>query len=69
MADLSKALELDPLFPGAYIYRADLYEEKGDVATAKSDYHQALAVPEKYSDGQWAHKKAREWLAELEGGK
>jgi Tfp pilus assembly protein PilF len=59
VADFTKALELDPLFPSAYVYRADLYEEKGDVATAKSDYHQALAVPEKYSDGRWAYKKAR----------
>lgn len=69
LADFSKALELDPLFPGAYVYRAELYEEKGEVAKAKSDYHQALAAPEKYSDGQWAHKKARERLDELEGGK
>jgi tetratricopeptide (TPR) repeat protein len=69
LADINKALELDPQFPGAYVYLAELYEEKGDIAKAKAGYHQALAVPQKYSDGAWAHKKARERLEELDGRK
>jgi tetratricopeptide (TPR) repeat protein len=67
MADFSKALDLDPQFPGAYVYRGELYEQQGDIVKAKADYNQALAVPEKYSDGPWARKKARERLDELEG--
>ena len=65
ITDFDEAIRLDPGYTAAYANRGGAYEAKGDLASAQADYHAALAVPEKYGNGKWAHDKARERLAAL----
>jgi len=65
IADYSQAIRIDANFTGAYTGRGLAYEGKGETAKAKAEYQKALTVPQKYSDGQWAHEVARERLAAL----
>jgi tetratricopeptide (TPR) repeat protein len=65
IADYDQAIRLDPLYTAAYAGRGLAYEEKGDEARARSDFIGALAVPQKDSNGKWAHDTARARLAAL----
>ena len=47
IADLDKALQLNPRSPLAFIKRAAIFQEKGDFDRAITDYNSALAVPPK----------------------
>ena len=57
--------QIDPGYTAAYTNRGQTYEDKGDIERAKVDYLAALAVPQKYSNGKYAHDKARERLVAL----
>ena len=59
------AIRLDPMYTSAYTNRGLAYEDKKDVERAKADFRKALALPPKYTDGQWAHDTARERLSAL----
>jgi tetratricopeptide (TPR) repeat protein len=63
--DFDQAIRIDPGYTAAYTNRGQTYEEKGDIERAKVDYLAALAVPQKYSNGRYAHEKARERLLAL----
>ncbi len=65
LADYNSAIRIEPTTL-RYVDRAQLFAEKGDLARAKADYRQALALPATYSDGRWAHEAARKGLAALE---
>src|SRR5262245_55977091 len=65
IADYGQAIRLDPLYTAAYVGRGLAYEEKGDEARARADFNGALAVPQKDSNGKWAHDTARARLAVL----
>ena len=65
IADYGQAIRLDPLYTAAYAGRGLAYEEKGDEARARADFNGALAVPQKDSNGKWAHDTARARLAVL----
>ena len=65
IADFDQAIRIDPGYTAAYSNRGQTYEEKGDKERAKIDYLAALAVPQKYSNGKYAHDKARERLLAL----
>jgi tetratricopeptide (TPR) repeat protein len=65
IADLDQAIRIDAAYTAAYTNRGQTFEEKGDIARAKADYRAALAMPQKYGNGRWAHDKARERLAAL----
>jgi tetratricopeptide (TPR) repeat protein len=67
ITDLDAAIRLDPTSPAAYTNRGLAYEKKGDRERARADFNAALAIPQKYSDGKWAHDTARERLAILDG--
>src|SRR5262249_23180472 len=60
-----QAIRIDPGYTAAYSNRGEAYEAKGDIERAKADYYKALATPQKYSNGKYAHDKARERLAAL----
>ncbi len=59
IADFSEAIRLDSFYTAAYTYRGLAYEAKGDKVRATADFHAALALPQKYTDAQWAHDTAR----------
>src|SRR5262249_16100170 len=63
--DFDEAIKIDPAYTAAFTNRGQTYEEKGDIERAKEDYRHALAVPQKYGNGKYAHDKARERLAAL----
>jgi tetratricopeptide (TPR) repeat protein len=65
IADYDQTIRLDPLYTAAYAGRGLAYEEKGDEARARADFIGALAVPQKDSNGKWAHDTARARLAAL----
>jgi tetratricopeptide (TPR) repeat protein len=65
IADFDQAIKIDPGYTAAYTNRGQAYEGKGDTERALADYKAALAVPQKYSNGKYAHDKARERLAAL----
>src|SRR5262249_13865389 len=52
-------------YTAAYTNRALAYERKGDRDRARTEFEAALAVPQKYNNGKWAHDTARERLAAL----
>src|SRR5216684_3361811 len=64
-ADFARAIRLDPNYTAAYTGRGLIYERKGNIEQARRDYNAALAVPQKYDDGKWAHDTARRHLDEL----
>ena len=59
IADFDQAIRVDPGYTAAYTNRGQAYEGKGDKERAKADYEAALALPQKYSNGKYAHDKAR----------
>ena len=63
IADYDQAIKLDPAYTAAYTNRGLAFEKKKDAEHARADFTAALDVPEKYSDGQWAHDTARQHLA------
>jgi tetratricopeptide (TPR) repeat protein len=65
IADFDQAIKVDAGYTAAYTNRGQAFEDKGDVVRAKADYRAALALPQKYGNGKWAHDKARERLAAL----
>ena len=65
IADFDQAIRTDPGYTAAYTNRGQTYEDKGDAERAKVDYLAALAVPQKYGNGKFAHDKARERLVAL----
>jgi tetratricopeptide (TPR) repeat protein len=65
IVDYTKAIEIDPMFTSAYVYRGQMYEKNGARELAKADYNKSLALPEKYTDGKWAHDEARDRLKAL----
>jgi tetratricopeptide (TPR) repeat protein len=65
IADYSEALRIDGELIGAYAGRGLAYEGKGEAEKAKADYRRALALAQKYQDGQWAQDTARQRLAAL----
>jgi tetratricopeptide (TPR) repeat protein len=65
IADYSAALRIDGDLVGAYAGRGLAYEGKAEVEKARADYRQALALAQKYQDGQWAQETARQRLAAL----
>jgi len=58
----NKALKMDPLYTGAYFYRAQMWEEKGEYKKAIKDYNKVLKISpnlEKaynYRGGAWQMK-------------
>jgi lipoprotein NlpI len=64
--DYDEAIRLDPNYTMAYANRGDAYEKKGDLDRARASYRAALAAPEKYSNGKYAHEKARTRLTALD---
>ena len=65
IADFDQAIKIDPGYTAAYTNRGQTYEAKGDIARARADYRAALALPQKYGNGKYAHDKASERLAAL----
>jgi tetratricopeptide (TPR) repeat protein len=65
IADFDQAIKIDPGYTAAYTNRGQTYEAKGDIVRARADYHAALALPQKYSNGKYAHDKASERIAAL----
>jgi len=65
IADFDQAINLDPLFPAPFTARGIAYEATGRRDLALRDYQAALALPEKYEDGKWAHEAARAHLSWL----
>jgi uncharacterized caspase-like protein len=65
LRDYEEAIRLDPGYTAALTNRALWHEAKGDRDRARADFNAALALPPKYSNGKWAHDKARERLAAL----
>lgn len=63
--DFTDAVQIDREYTAAYTGRGMSLEARGDLAGARSDYRAALAAPQKFRDGEWAHTKARERLAAL----
>src|SRR5262245_65911872 len=59
------ALQIDPSYVGALTNRGLAYEAMGDKARARADFTAALALPQKYDTGKWAHDTARVRLAVL----
>lgn len=64
--DYTQCLQLDPTFVGALTGRGLAHEAKGELAPARQDFRAALALPEKYDSGKWAHQTAAARLALLE---
>jgi len=65
ITDYSAALRIDGDLVGAYAGRGLAYEAMAEVEKAKADYRRALALTQKYQDGQWAQDTARQRLAAL----
>ncbi len=65
IADFDQAIRLDPGYTAAFTNRGLANEKKGDADSARADYNASLAVPEKYSNGKWAHDTATKHLASL----
>jgi tetratricopeptide (TPR) repeat protein len=65
LSDFNEAIKADSTFTAAYTNRALAYERKGDRARARTEFEAALAIPQKYNNGKWAHDTARERLAAL----
>ena len=65
IADFDQAIRADPGYTAAYTNRGQTFEDKGDAERAKAEYRAALAVPQKYGNGKFAHDKARERLVAL----
>ena len=66
ISEFSEAIRLDPLFTGAFTTRGLVFERLGEFEKARADFRAALAMPQKNSNGKWAHDKARERLAALQ---
>ena len=56
---------LDPTYAAAYFSRGQIYEKKGDIAKARTEYNSAIAVPTKDRIAQWAQDNARARLEAL----
>ena len=65
IADYTKAIESDPTYTAAYTNRGLAYERKVDPERARNDFQKALATPQKFSNGKWAHDTAKARLAAL----
>jgi tetratricopeptide (TPR) repeat protein len=65
--DLDKALELKDSLAPALLLKGRILEARGDKATAKSRYQQALAEPSSFIEGRSSQRKARERLNALNG--
>jgi len=65
IADFSQAINLDLMYTAAYTHRGMAYQAAGQPRKAKVDYQAALAAPQKYGNGAWAHETARERLKAL----
>jgi tetratricopeptide (TPR) repeat protein len=65
IADYDEAIRLDADFIGAYTNRGLAFQRKGEPDRARAEFETALAKPEKYDNGKWAHETARERLAAL----
>jgi tetratricopeptide (TPR) repeat protein len=63
--DYTAAIRIDAELTGAYTGRGLAYEGKAEAERAKADYRKALALAQKYDDGQWAHDTARGRLQAL----
>jgi tetratricopeptide (TPR) repeat protein len=59
IADYTAAIRIDGEHTGAYTGRGLAYEGKAESEKAKADYRKALALAQKFDDGQWAHDTAR----------
>lgn len=66
--DYTRCLQNEPAYVGALTGRGLAHEAKGELAPARQDYRAALALPEKYETGKWAHQTAGARLALLEPG-
>ena len=58
-------LERDKGYTAAYTSRGMAYEKMGSRDKAIEDFRTALATPQKYNNGAWAHATAREHLKAL----
>ena len=65
IADYTAAIHIDAEHAGAYAGRGLAYEGRSEAERAKADYRKALALAQKYDDGQWAHETARGRLQAL----
>lgn len=63
VADLSRAIELDPEWPDPYLQRGLLYRFNGSPAAARADLSRYLDLA---PDGAWRDEAARQ-IAALEG--
>jgi tetratricopeptide (TPR) repeat protein len=65
--DVDKALDLKDSLAPALLLKGRILEARGDKATAKSRYQQALAEPPSFIEGRSGQRKARERLNALNG--
>jgi predicted Zn-dependent protease len=63
--DFGVTLDRDKGYTAAYTGRGMAYEKLGSRDKAIEDFRTALAMPQKYSNGAWAHTAARERLKAL----
>jgi len=63
LAALQKAQQLDPAFSMTYVYMGGVHQNMGDVATAMSEYKQAIAVDPKNEIAQESLKNLEAALA------
>ncbi|HEY2137005.1 MAG TPA: tetratricopeptide repeat protein [Xanthobacteraceae bacterium] len=66
IASYDQTIRLDPNYTAAFTGRGLAYEKKGNIEQARRDYNAALAVPQKYDDGKWAHETATTRLKALD---
>ena len=64
-ADFGTTLARDKGYTAAYTSRGLAYERMGSRDKAIEDFRTALATPQKYNNGAWAHAVARERLKAL----
>jgi predicted Zn-dependent protease len=63
--DFDATLERDKGYTAAYTSRGMTYEKMGVRDKAIEDFRTAVATPQKYNNGAWAHATAREHLKAL----
>ncbi len=68
LADCAAAIRLDPGFTAAYSYRGQIFENRGDTASAIAEYTKAATLPIKFDTGQAMHDFAQARLAVLAPG-
>jgi tetratricopeptide (TPR) repeat protein len=66
IAEYNEAIRIDPSDVAAYTNRGLVFERLGKVDEARADFHAALGMPQKFSNGKWAHDTAEKHLAALQ---